>query len=74
MTGRGLQAWREQNGFSQLDLAQALRVSIDTIIHWEREVGSKKLPPYLQVQLNALLLKKAQPAAADTPPIKKAAW
>lgn len=72
MTGRGLQAWREQYGYSQLELAQALRVSIDTIIHWEREVGSKALPPYLQVQLNALLQKKTQPV--DTPPLKKRDW
>ena len=71
MTGRGLIAWREENGFTQLELAQALRVSINTIIHWEREV-KPSLPPYLQVQLNALLLKKAQPA--DTPPLKKRDW
>ena len=71
MTGRGLQAWREQNDFTQLQLAQDLRVGIDTIIHWEREVKSS-LPPYLQVQLNALLLKKVKPA--DTPPLPKRDW
>ncbi len=71
MTGRGLQAWREQNGYSQLELAQELRVSIDTIIKWEREVKSA-LPPYLQVNLNAILQKKAAPT--DTPPIKKRDW
>ncbi len=61
MTGRGLQAWREQYGYSQLELAQALRVGIDTIIHWEREVGSG-LPTYLQTQLNPLVEKKEKQA------------
>ncbi len=71
MTGRGLQAWREENGYTQLELAQGLRVGIDTIIKWEREVRPS-LPPFLQVQLNAILLKKEQPE--DTPPIKKSDW
>ena len=61
MTGRGLQAWREQYGFSQLELAHALRVGIDTIIKWEREVGSS-LPTYLQTQLNPLVEKKKEQA------------
>ena len=61
MTGKGLQAWREQNGFSQLELAQGLRVSIDTIIKWEREVRPT-LPPYLQTQLNPLAQKKEEQA------------
>ncbi len=61
MTGRGLQAWREQYGFSQLELARGLRVGIDTIIKWEREVGST-LPPYLQTQLNPLAQKKEEQA------------
>ncbi len=61
MTGKGLQAWREQNGFSQLELAQGLRVSIDTIIKWEREVRPT-LPPYLQTQLNPLVQKKKEQA------------
>ncbi len=63
MTGKGLQAWREQFGYTQFELAQGLRVSVDTIIKWEREIRPT-LPPYLQTQLRPLEEKKS----TESPP------
>jgi len=53
MTGSGLILWRESHGFSQLELAQQLRTSIDTIVQWERMTG-RSLPTYLEVTLRGM--------------------
>lgn len=37
MIGRNLVAWRETNGYSQLELSKALNVPISDIVKWETD-------------------------------------
>lgn len=64
MTGRALIAWREQFGYSQVELAKALRLDTGVIVNWEKQIGNK-LPPFLQMRLRAL---EDKPPASDTGP------
>ena len=63
MTGKGLQAWREQYGFSVHELAAALRVDVGKIDLWER--SKEPVPTYLQIRLNALVKGRSEGGAGD---------
>jgi transcriptional regulator with XRE-family HTH domain len=52
MTSNELKQWRQQNGYSQSQLAKALGVIVITISRWEREEG--KIPPFLHLALKSL--------------------
>jgi len=47
-----LKAWREDNGYTQVDLALALGVIPLTVSRWER--GVREIPPFLHLALEAL--------------------
>ena len=63
MTGKGLQAWREQYGYSAAELAVALRVGVGKIDLWER--SKERIPVYLQVRLHTLEQKHDQEGAGQ---------
>ncbi len=50
MTGQELKEWRKTRGFTQPDLAELLRVSVNTIWQWENGKG-RRFPPYLPLAL-----------------------
>lgn len=52
MTPTDLKEWREANGYSQNDLAEALSVHIMTVSRWER--GVREIPPFLHLALKYL--------------------
>ncbi len=52
MTGRDLQEWRINNGYSQANLAKALGVIKLTVTRWEN--GKRDIPPFLHLALKAL--------------------
>lgn len=52
MTKDDLKKWREQNGFSQAKLAQALGVAVMTVSRWE--TGVRSIPVFLNLALNWL--------------------
>ena len=52
MTGKELQTWRVESGYSQSQLAKALGVITLTVSRWERE--DREIPPFLHLALKAL--------------------
>jgi transcriptional regulator with XRE-family HTH domain len=52
MKPRDLIKWREANGYSQSDLAEALSVHVMTVSRWER--GVREIPPFLHLALKYL--------------------
>jgi transcriptional regulator with XRE-family HTH domain len=64
MNGRALIAWRVNNGYSEHELATALKVSISDIIHWERG-GDARIPNHILMKLNTLLMEKS--AGTESP-------
>ena len=52
MLSAELQSWRNQNGYSQSQLAKALGVITVTVSRWER--GEREIPPYLHLALKSL--------------------
>jgi transcriptional regulator with XRE-family HTH domain len=52
VTGKELQRWRVESGYSQSQLAKALGVITLTVSRWERE--DRKIPPFLHLALKAL--------------------
>ncbi|MCK5506291.1 MAG: helix-turn-helix transcriptional regulator, partial [Thermodesulfovibrionia bacterium] len=63
-----LKKWRQNNGYSQSDLAKALGVITMTISRWER--GTREIPPYLHLALKSLRKKKGEIRGAGRPPMK----
>jgi len=66
MTSEELKQWRQENGYSQSQLAKALGVIVITISRWERE--ESQIPPFLHLALNSLPkkggeIKKGRPKA-----------
>jgi DNA-binding transcriptional regulator YiaG len=66
-----LKEWRQRNGYSQSDLAEALGISTLTVSRWER--GAKNMPPYLHITLKCLKKKGGEVRKAGRPPKKTAA-
>jgi len=62
VTPADLQAWRAQAGLSQPGLANLLNVHPLTVSGWE--CGRTKIPPFLQLALQALKPEIARPPAA----------
>jgi len=52
MTPEDLKYWRELNGYSQMKLAAALRVSRVTVTRWE--TGVREIPSFLGLALAGL--------------------
>jgi transcriptional regulator with XRE-family HTH domain len=52
VTKYALKAWRNNNGYSQSQLAKVLGVSTITVSRWER--GDGKVPPFLHLVLKYL--------------------
>ena len=59
MTPSQLKAWREQNGYSQGQLAIILQVDVTTISRWER--GVRDIPPFLHLALECVEKKGGEP-------------
>jgi transcriptional regulator with XRE-family HTH domain len=53
-----LREWRLKNGYTQVTLAQVLRISSNTIARWER--GERKIPVFLGITLEALECKQKE--------------
>ena len=56
MTPAELQTWRKQAGLSQSGLAALLGVRSMTVSRWE--LGTREIPPFLHLALDALRLSK----------------
>jgi transcriptional regulator with XRE-family HTH domain len=52
MTPEDLKHWRELNGYTQMKLAAALRVSRVTVARWE--TGTREIPSFLGLALAGL--------------------
>jgi transcriptional regulator with XRE-family HTH domain len=59
MTSNELKKWRDDNGYSQARLAQALIVSVMSVSRWER--GVRAIPPFLRLALRCLELEGGGP-------------
>jgi transcriptional regulator with XRE-family HTH domain len=68
MTAEDLKEWRQQNGYSQSQLAGTLGVIIITISRWER--GEREIPSYLHLALKCLK-KRGSQIKRGRPPIRK---
>lgn len=64
MTPEDLNRWRELNGYSQMKLAAALRVSRVTVTRWE--TGAREIPSFLGLALAGLEAIDAEKEAAKT--------
>ena len=69
MTPEHLKAWREDNSYTQVDLALALGVIPLTVSRWER--GVREIPPFLHLALEALERKGGEKTARGTAKKKK---
>ncbi len=58
MRAKELKDWRQKNGYSQGDLADALGIAPLTISRWER--GDRNIPTFLHLALNYLADKGRQ--------------
>lgn len=58
-----LKQWREKNGYTQNDLAQALFVNVMTVSRWERKIRS--IPPFLHLALRCLELQRINKRGTD---------
>ncbi len=56
MSPQELKTWREQNNYSQSQLAEALHVHAMTISQWEREI--RQIPSFLYLALKCLKKRK----------------
>ncbi len=56
MAPKEIKAWREQNNYSQSQLANALHVHVMTISQWEREI--RQIPSFLYLALKCLKKRK----------------
>lgn len=55
MTPAELKKWREDHGYSQDRLAQALEVHVMTVSRWER--GFREIPSFLHLALECISMK-----------------
>lgn len=82
MKGSDFRAIREQIGFRQHEMADALDVSRETIVHWENRNGGQWEVPYVVAETVDRLLsnsgkidaiKRARPPRKKTPISQKSA-
>ena len=64
MTPEDLKRWREANGYSQMKLAAALRVSRVTVTRWE--TGVREIPSFLGLALAGLEAMDAEKKPRET--------
>ena len=48
--------WRQDKGYSQVDLAKALGVAPNTVYRWEKDM--RDIPPFLHLALECMEKKK----------------
>lgn len=68
MKPKELQNWRQSNGYSQSQLAEALGIAVMTVSRWER--ASRDIPPFLHLALKSLP-KKGGEIRIGRPPLKE---
>jgi transcriptional regulator with XRE-family HTH domain len=68
MTPQDLKYWRELNGYSQVKLAAALRVSRVTVARWE--TGVREIPSFLGLALAGLEAIDAEKKSMKTRKVK----
>ena len=64
VTPEDLKRWRELNGYSQMKLAAALRVSRVTVTRWE--TGVREIPSFLGLALAGLEAMDAEKKSRET--------
>jgi transcriptional regulator with XRE-family HTH domain len=64
VTPEDLKEWRELNGYSQMKLAAALRVSRVTVARWE--TGAREIPSFLGLALAGLEAMDAEKKSRET--------
>jgi transcriptional regulator with XRE-family HTH domain len=64
VTPEDLKHWRELNGYSQMKLAAALRVSRVTVTRWE--TGVREIPSFLGLALAGLEAMDAEKKSRET--------
>ncbi len=52
MEGNDLRQWRDGQGLTQLQLAEALSVATNTVARWERD--ERAIPPFLPLALETV--------------------
>jgi len=60
MKPQDLIEWRNRNGYTQVQLAEALGVHPMTVSKWERSVHRKEIPSFLHLALDALECKNKE--------------
>lgn len=63
MTTKELKAWREQNHYTQVELAKVLGVTNICISRWE--TGERQIPSFLALTLSCLERKGGEHIAAE---------
>jgi transcriptional regulator with XRE-family HTH domain len=58
MTPKELKKWRERNGYTQRELADILRVAMETVSRWER--GTRHIPSFLPLTLECVEKKRSK--------------
>ncbi len=56
MKSSDLIKWRQDKGYSQVDLAKALGVAPNTVYRWEKDM--RDIPPFLHLALECMEKKK----------------
>jgi DNA-binding transcriptional regulator YiaG len=70
MIGDELRKWRQENGYSQSELAEALGVGTFTVSRWERDDRKRGIPPFLHLTLKSIP-KKGEARKAGRPKAAK---
>jgi len=68
MKPKELQKWRQLNGYSQSQLAEALGVAVMTVSRWE--TASREVPPFLHLALKSMP-KKGGEIRTGRPPLRE---
>jgi len=64
MTNNELKKWREKNGYSQSELANALGTHVMTVSQWERNI--RTIPTFLHLALRCLELEGGESTKGKT--------
>lgn len=63
MTPAQLKYWRKDHGYTQIELANNLRIDVTTVSRWER--GVREIPKFLNLALNWLEFKENEAKKSD---------